>query len=102
MNLSIRKIKKKDLLLVYKWSNDNLVRKNSINKKKNIIKLRSIRVEHGNIDSTCYVINDKCAYAPDVSKILPKDLKYLKKLDYLVIDCFSQLNPDDYGRVWND
>ena len=22
--------------------------------------------------------------------------------DYLIIDCFRQLNPDDYGRVWND
>ena len=26
----------------------------------------------------------------------------VSKNDYLVIDCFSQLNPDDYGRVWND
>ena len=67
-------------------------------KKKNIIKLRSIKVEHGNIDSTCYVINDKCAYAPDVSRILPKDLKYLKKLDYLVIDCLRyKSHPSHYS-----
>ena len=26
----------------------------------------------------------------------------VSKDDWLVIDCFSQLNPDDYGRVWND
>ncbi len=26
----------------------------------------------------------------------------VSKDDYLVIDCFSQLNPNDYGRVWND
>jgi len=26
----------------------------------------------------------------------------VSKNDYLVIDCFSQLNPNDYGRVWND
>ena len=26
----------------------------------------------------------------------------ISKDDYLVIDCFSQLNPNDYGRVWND
>ena len=26
----------------------------------------------------------------------------VSKNDYLVIDCFSQLNPDEYGRVWND
>ena len=26
----------------------------------------------------------------------------VSKDDYLVIDCFRQLNPNDYGRVWND
>ena len=26
----------------------------------------------------------------------------VSKDDYLVIDCFSQLDPDNYGRVWND
>ena len=26
----------------------------------------------------------------------------VSKNDYLVIDCFSQLDPDTYGRVWND
>ena len=30
------------------------------------------------------------------------DWDSVSKDDYLVIDCFSQLNPDDYGRVWND
>ena len=34
MKFSLRKAKKKDLLLIYNWSNDELVRKNSINKKK--------------------------------------------------------------------
>jgi len=26
----------------------------------------------------------------------------VSKDDWLVIDCFRQLNPNDYGRVWND
>ena len=26
----------------------------------------------------------------------------VSKDDYLVIDCFRQLDPNDYGRVWND
>ena len=26
----------------------------------------------------------------------------VSKNDWLVIDCFRQLNPNDYGRVWND
>lgn len=70
-------------------------------KKKNLIKIRSIVVKHGHINSICYVINDKCAYAPDVSKFFPKDLKYLKNLNYLVIDCLryrphpSHFNLDD-------
>ena len=28
-----------------------------------------------------------CAYAPDVNKIDNKDLKYLKNLKYLIVDC---------------
>jgi len=35
---TIRKIKEKDLLLIYNWSNDDLVRKNSISKKKILLK----------------------------------------------------------------
>tara|TARA_Y100000816_G_C26095868_1_gene579958 strand:+ start:1243 stop:2019 length:777 start_codon:yes stop_codon:yes gene_type:complete len=70
-------------------------------KKNKVLKVRSIKVKHGYIDSTCYVINDKCAYVPDVSKIFLKDLKYLVNLDYLVIDCLrykphpSHFNLDD-------
>ena len=30
------------------------------------------------------------------------DWDSVTKDDWLIIDCFSQLNPDDYGRVWND
>ena len=34
MKFSLRKAKKKDLLLIFNWFNDELVRKNSVNKKK--------------------------------------------------------------------
>ena len=54
-------------------------------KKKNLIE--SIRVEHGKIDSLCYVINKKLAYASDISLFYKKDIKKLMKLDYLIIDC---------------
>ena len=57
----------------------------SIANKK--ISIRSVIVKHGKINSICYIINKKCAYAPDVSKIYKKDLKYFKKLNYLVVDC---------------
>ena len=54
--------------------------------KKNII-IKSLIVNHGPIKSICYIINDKCAYAPDVNKIDDKYLKYLRNLNYLIIDC---------------
>ena len=54
--------------------------------KKQII-IKSIKVHHGSIKSICYIINDKCAYAPDVNRIDIKDLKYLKNLKYLIVDC---------------
>tara|TARA_B100000989_G_scaffold248833_1_gene196364 strand:+ start:120 stop:893 length:774 start_codon:yes stop_codon:yes gene_type:complete len=63
-------------------------------KKKHLLKdlktkiiIKSLKVHHGSIKSICYIINDKCAYAPDVNKIDNKDFKYLKNLKYLIIDC---------------
>jgi len=56
------------------------------NKNKKII-IEAIPTEHGKIESICYLVNKKLAYASDVSLIYNKDLKLLKNLDYLVIDC---------------
>ena len=55
--------------------------------KKNKISIESIPTEHGNIESICYLINKKLAYASDISLFYKKDHKRLKKLDYLIIDC---------------
>ena len=46
-----------------------------------------MKVHHGSIKSVCYIINNKCAYAPDVNKIENKDFKYLKNLKYFIVDC---------------
>ncbi len=54
--------------------------------KQNIV-IKSFKVHHGSIKSICYIINNKCAYAPDVNKINEKDLKYLKNLKYFIVDC---------------
>ncbi len=54
-------------------------------KKKIVIK--PLKVHHGSIKSICYIINDNCAYAPDVNKIDNKDFKYLKNLKYFIVDC---------------
>ena len=49
--------------------------------------IKSIKVKHGNVDSICYVIDKKIAYISDVSEISKKNFKYLKNLDYFVLDC---------------
>ena len=54
-------------------------------KKKLIIK--PVKVMHGNVDSTCYIIDKKIAYISDVSDIYKKDYKYFKNLEFLIIDC---------------
>jgi phosphoribosyl 1,2-cyclic phosphate phosphodiesterase len=56
------------------------------NKKKNIL-IRPIKVQHGNVQSICYIIDKKLAYISDVSEIFEKDYKYFKNLKYLIIDC---------------
>ncbi len=51
------------------------------------MEFESVAVEHGNIDSISYIINKKCAYASDVSKIYKKDLYKFCNLKYFVVDC---------------
>ena len=71
---------------------------NSINDKLTIkdgqkrISIKPIKVKHGKVDSICYIIDKKLAYISDVSEILSKDFKYLKNLDYLILDCLW-INP---------
>ena len=64
----------------------------SINSYDEKINIRSIKVEHGNVNSICYIINKKLAYISDVSKIYKKDYKYFKNLKYLIIDCLWYRN----------
>ena len=51
------------------------------------IHIRSLKVKHGNVDCTCYIIDKKLAYISDVSRIDNKNYKYFKNLEYLVLDC---------------
>ena len=55
-------------------------------KKKNIL-IKPIKVQHGNVQSICYIIDKKLAYISDVSKIFEKDYESLKNLKYIIIDC---------------
>jgi len=55
-----------------------------LNKK---IKIIPIKVQHGQVNSICYIIDKSLAYISDVSKIFKKDYKYFFNLKYLIIDC---------------
>ena len=57
------------------------------------IKIKSISVNHGNIDCMSFIINNKCAYASDVKFIYKKNINSFKNLKYLIIDC---LRYDDH------
>ena len=65
----------------------NLKKKHIFKNKKQKILIDSISVEHGKIDSLCYIINKKLAYASDISLFYKNDIKKLMKLDYLIVDC---------------
>ena len=68
--------------------NLNKLQKNIYTQNKNKkINIQSITVEHGKVNSNCFIIDKKLAYISDVSKIFKKDFKYFKNLKYLIIDC---------------
>ena len=71
----------------------NDLKKEHVFKNKNMkISIKAIPVKHGNIESICYMINNRLAYASDISLIYEKDLNLLKNLDYFVVDCLWQKN----------
>jgi phosphoribosyl 1,2-cyclic phosphate phosphodiesterase len=66
---------------------NNLKKQHVFKNRNKKISIKCILVEHGNIESICYLINNKLAYASDISLIYKKNLNLLKKLNYFVIDC---------------
>ncbi len=58
-----------------------------INDGKKQITVKSIKVNHGKVDSICYIFDNKLAYISDVSNIKKKDFIHFKNLKYLIIDC---------------
>ena len=66
---------------------NNLKKKHIFKNKNKKVLIESIIVKHGKINSICYLINKKLAYASDVSLFFKKDLKKLMDLEYLIVDC---------------
>ena len=60
-----------------------------LKKKHNFSKIiiDSIPVNHGNIDSKCFIINSNCAYVSDAKLIYENYINSFKNLKYLIIDC---------------
>jgi len=71
---------------------NKLKKKHVFSNNKQKIIIESIPAEHGKIQSICYMINKKLAYASDISQFYKKDYKKLMKLDYLIIDCLWYKN----------
>ena len=71
---------------------NNLKKSHLFKNKNNKILIESLAVGHGKIDSLCYLINKKLAYASDISLFYKKDLKKMMNLDYFIIDCLWYKN----------
>ena len=71
------------------------------------VKIKTVNVKHGNVNSVCYIIDKKLAYISDVSSIRKKDFKYFRNLKFLIIDCLwlkyhpSHLNLENSLKLIN-
>ena len=62
------------------------------------IRIKSLKVKHGNIETNCFILEKKLAYISDVSQIYTKDYKFFKRLNYLVIDClWHKFHPSHFN-----
>ena len=77
----------------------NLLKKIFFTKHKNkIIKIKSIKVDHGKVKSNCFIIKNKLAYISDISKIYKKNYKDFKNLNCIIIDClWYNLHPSHFN-----
>ena len=67
----------------------NIIKNNFFLKKNNsFIKIKKIKVKHGDIDANGYLFN-KIAYISDCSSIPSKSLEKLSDLKLLIIDCLK-------------
>ena len=67
----------------------NIINKSfSIKKNKVKLSVKAFQVNHGSIKSTGYII-DKIAYLSDCNNVSLKNIKYLKNLNYLILDCLK-------------
>ena len=67
----------------------NIIKKNFLIKKNGSkLSIKAFDVDHGMIKATGYVM-EKIGYISDCHNVPSKNLKYLKNLDYLILDCLK-------------
>ena len=67
----------------------NIIKKNLfIKKNKTKLFIKAFEINHGLIEATGYEM-EKIAYLSDCSNVPKKNLKYLKNLNYLILDCLK-------------
>ena len=77
---------------------NKLKKKHVFKNENNKLIIESIPTEHGQIESICYLINKRLAYASDISSFYKRDLKKLMKLDFLIIDClWYRIHPSHFN-----
>ena len=75
---------------------NNLKKEHSFYRDK--INIKSFEVTHGSINSVCYIINNKLAYASDVNFIHKKNYSNIYDLKYFVVDCLrEEPHPSHYN-----
>tara|TARA_B100001057_G_C22797006_1_gene930028 strand:+ start:756 stop:1526 length:771 start_codon:yes stop_codon:yes gene_type:complete len=79
----------------------NVNNKMFIKEGKKKYKIKPIKVKHGNVDSICYIFDNRLAYISDVSSIHIKDHNHFKNLDYLIIDCLWLRNHPSHLNLEN-
>ena len=77
----------------------NPIKKINQFKDQNIkLNIRCIKVIHGKVECSAFIINNKCAYLSDVNMIHQKDYKHFKNLKYFVVDCLRyNKHPSHYN-----
>ena len=71
-------------ILISKKIKDKVILGKSKSEK---ITIKSIQVRHGLIKSSAFIF-EKFAYLSDCSKLSKNNMRHLKNLNYLIIDCF--------------
>ncbi len=71
------------IMKAYKINKDFLIKKNKVN-----LNIKAFDVNHGLIKATGYVM-EKIGYISDCSNVPRGNLKYLKNLNYLILDCLK-------------